>query len=353
MSFRVTIQPSGHSFELDSEETVLDAALRHGFAFPYGCRNGACGSCMGKVIAGRIEYPGERPPVLTDNDEQIGQAVFCQARARSDLEIEVREIGSARQIVAKRLPARVESVEQLSHDVVRLRLRLPAAERMQFLAGQYIDVLLSDGRRRSFSLANAPHLDDTLELHIRHVPGGSFTDFVFAGLKEKSLLRIEGPLGAFCLQEQSERPILMVAGGTGIAPIKGMIEHIRGIGMDRPLHIFWGVRSARDLYLQDTIEEWLRAEPEWRYTPVLSDPQPEDEWQGASGFVHEEVLRQYPDPGAYDVYMSGPPIMVKSCRASLAAAGLDPDHMYSDPFDFAEDTQRKIREAGGDPDALA
>ena len=200
MSFRVTIQPSGHSFELDPEETVLDAALKHGFAFPYGCRNGACGSCMGKVIAGRVDYPGQRPPVLTDNDESIGQAVFCQARACSDLEIEIREVGSASQIVTKRLPARVESVEQLSHDVIRLQLRLPAAERMQFMAGQYIDVLLADGRRRSFSLANAPYHDDTLELHIRHIPGGKFTDFVFDGLTEKSLLRIEGPLGAFCLR---------------------------------------------------------------------------------------------------------------------------------------------------------
>lgn len=353
MSFRVTIQPSGHSFELDPEEAVLDAALKHGFAFPYGCRNGACGACMGKVISGRVEYPGQRPPVLSENDEAIGQAVFCQARACDDLEIEVREIGSSRQIVAKRLPARVESIEQLSDDVVRLQLRLPAAERMQFLAGQYIDILLSDGRRRSFSLANAPHQDDTLELHVRHVPGGSFTDFVFADLKPKSLLRIEGPMGGFCLREDSERPMLMIAGGTGMAPLKGMIEHARAIGLGRPVSLFWGVRNRRDLYMEPMIRQWMAAEPDWRYTAVLSEPGAEDDWQGATGFVHEEVIRQYPDASAFDAYISGPPVMVRACRDALVAAGLDADHIYFDSFDFAEDTQRKIREAGGDPDAAA
>ncbi|HSP01750.1 MAG TPA: 2Fe-2S iron-sulfur cluster-binding protein, partial [Thioalkalivibrio sp.] len=239
MSFEITIRPSGHVFEAEDDESILEAALRQGFALPYGCRNGACGSCLGKVLSGEVDHGPTRPPALSEKDEAEGKALFCQAMAVSDLEIEVREIGAARDIVIKTLPCRVVKLNRLNHDVMEMQLKLPVTERLQFLAGQYIDVLLKDGRRRSFSLANAPHRDEFLELHVRHVPGGAFSDQVFGEMKEKALMRIEGPLGSFFLREESERPILLMGGGTGFGPLKSILEHAFEIGVDRSMHLFW------------------------------------------------------------------------------------------------------------------
>jgi len=334
MSFQITIRPSGHVFEAEDDETLLEAALRQGYAMPYGCRNGACGSCLGKVLSGEVDHGPTRPPALSEKDEAEGKALFCQAMAVSDLEIEVREIGAARDIVIKTLPCRVVKLNRLNHDVMEMQLKLPATERLQFLAGQYIDVLLKDGRRRSFSLANAPHRDEFLELHVRHVPGGAFTDLVFGEMKEKALMRIEGPLGSFFLREESERPILLMGGGTGFGPLKSILEHAIEIGVDRPMHLFWGARAKRDLYLEALPGQWAESHDNFRYTPVLSEPQAEDAWTGEAGFVHEALLRQYPDLSGFDVYMSGPPPMIQAAREAFAAAGLPEDQLYFDSFEY-------------------
>ncbi|WP_422126577.1 CDP-6-deoxy-delta-3,4-glucoseen reductase [Thioalkalivibrio sulfidiphilus] len=334
MSFEITIRPSGHVFEAEDDETILEAALRQGFALPYGCRNGACGSCLGKVLSGEVDHGPKRPPALSEKDEAEGKALFCQAIAMSDLEIEVREIGAARDIVIKTLPCRVVKLNRLNHDVMEMQLKLPATERLQFLAGQYIDVLLKDGRRRSFSLANAPHRDEFLELHVRHVPGGVFTDQVFGEMKEKALMRIEGPLGSFFLREDSERPVLLMGGGTGFGPLKAILEHAFEIGVKRPLHLFWGVRAKRDLYLDELPRQWAEAHEHFRYTPVLSEPQAEDAWTGETGYVHEALLRQYPDLAGFDVYMSGPPPMIQAARAAFAAAGLPEEQLFFDSFEY-------------------
>ncbi len=343
MSFQVTIQPSGHSFSNDDDETVLEAALRHGFAMPYGCRNGACGSCIGKLLSGEVEYGASLPPALNEDDLATGRAVFCQAVPLTDLEIEVKEIGAAKDIVIKTLPSRVIKLNKLSHDVMELHLKLPATERLQFLAGQYIDILLKDGRRRSFSLANPPHHDDYLELHLRHVPGGYFTDHVFNEMKEKALLRIEGPHGSFFLREDSDRPMILMGGGTGFAPLKGMLEHAFEIGMTRPMHLYWGVRAKGDLYLDDLPRRWAEQYAHFRYTPVLSDPQPEDHWQGRSGFVHQAVAEDYDDLSGYEVYMSGPPPMIDAGKSAFAARGLPEDQLFYDAFDYSADAPDAMR----------
>ena len=291
MSYQVTVQPSGHTFSVDAGESVLDAALRQGIILPYGCRNGACGSCMGSVIDGRIHYEDGNPPALGDDDAAAGKALFCQARADSDLTIQVREVDAARDIEIKTLPARVEKLEHLAHDVIRIYLKMPATERLQFLAGQYIDVLIRGHDPRSFSIANAPHDDEFIELHIRYVEGGLFTDQVFHHMKEKALLRIRGPLGTFFLREDSDRPIVLIGGGTGFAPLKGILEHAFEIGVERPMHLFWGVRARRDLYLDELPRGFMDQHSNFRYTPVLSEPQPEDEWSGETGFVSEAVVR--------------------------------------------------------------
>lgn len=337
MSFTVHIQPSGHQFNVEPDESVLDAALRQGFALPYGCRNGACGNCMGTLLEGEVDYGAKRPHALSEDDIQRGLALFCSAIPRSDITIEVREIGAAKDIPVKILPCRVAAMTRLNHDVMRLSLKLPATERLQFLAGQYIDFLLRDGRRRSFSLANAPHDDALLELHIRHIEGGRFTGEVFTTLKEKAILRLEGPLGTFFLREDSDRPILFIAGGTGFAPIKAMIEHAIADGIQRPMHLYWGTRGPGDLYLDALARDWAQQHAHIRYTPVLSQAAPDDDWTGRTGYVHEAVLDDHADLSAFEVYASGPPAMVQTARAAFLARGLDPDGYFSDAFEYAND----------------
>jgi CDP-4-dehydro-6-deoxyglucose reductase len=300
---------------------------------------------MGRVLSGQVHYADGRPPGLSVADEEMGRALFCQARPLSDLTIEVREIGAAADIPVRVLPCRVARLERLAEDVMGLHLRLPGSERLQFLAGQYLDILLKDGRRRGFSLANAPHDDQLLELHIRHVPGGRFTDQVFGAMKEKALLRFEGPLGAFHLDEESDRPMLLVGGGTGFAPLKSILEHAFHIGHQVPMHLFWGVRARRDLYLAELPEAWARSRPDFRYTPVLSEPDAADAWAGETGFVHEAVLRSYPDLRDFDVYMSGPPVMIEAARRDfLARGGLPEDRLFYDSFEYSADTLKALRE---------
>ena len=342
MSHTVTIQPSGHRIVVETGESVLEAGLREGFALPYGCRNGACGSCAGKLLAGRVHYPDGKPAAISEDEIAQGKALLCQARPDSDLEVEIREVGAAKDIQVKVLPCRVAAMDKLSHDVMRLKLKLPATERLQFLAGQYIDIILRDGRRRGFSLATAPHEDDFLELHIRHVPGGRFTDYVFTDMKEKAILRFEGPLGSFFLREESDRPIILMGGGTGFAPLRGMTEHAIAAGLQRPIEIYWGVRAKRDLYLHDLAEAWAREHENIRYVPVLSEPAEEDEWSGRTGFVHQAVTEDHPDLSGHEVYMSGPPAMIEAARTAFASCGLPDEFLFYDSFEYASDTLQAL-----------
>jgi len=341
MSYKVHVEPSGHEFEAEGEESVLDAALRHGYAFPYGCRNGVCGSCKGRLLSGNVHYAEDMLPGLEGEPAGSDAALFCQALPRSDLRIQVHEVESVAEIAVRTLPCRVVRIDHLADDVIRLFLKLPEGQRMQFLAGQYIDFLLGDGRRRAFSIANAPHDDQFIELHIRHVDGGAFTAYVFEQMKEKTILRFEGPLGTFFLREDSDRPIIFMGGGTGFAPLKGMIEHAFQIGVERPMHLYWGVRAKPDLYLPELPGRWVREHANFRFTPVLSEPRPEDNWTGRTGFVHQAVLQDYPDLSDFEAYISGPPVMVEAGRREFLAHGMAEDAMYSDAFEFAADSRGK------------
>ncbi|MCG6935874.1 MAG: CDP-6-deoxy-delta-3,4-glucoseen reductase [Proteobacteria bacterium] len=335
MSFSIKVEPSGHQFQTEPDETVLDAALRQGIVLPYGCRNGACGSCVAKLVSGQIDYEdGELPPAVLPEEAAVGMVVLCQARPVSDLVIESREIKSDEAIEIRTLPCRIALMERLNHDVMLLKLKLPTTERLAFRAGQYIQILLKDGRKRSFSLANAPHDDAFLELHIRHIEGGQFTTEVFDKMHVKDLLRIEGPLGQFYLREDSDRPIILMAGGTGFAPIKGIIEHALAAGITRPMHLYWGAGAREDLYQHELAMQFAAEHAHIKYTPVLHTPKPEDNWQGATGFVHDIILRDYPDLGEYEIYAAGPPAMVYAGHDAFPAQGLDLDHYYSDAFEF-------------------
>ena len=289
MSFSVTIEPGQHHFAAESDETILEAALRQGLTMPYGCRDGACGACKGKVLCGEVDHGKSQPHALTEADKVAGLTLFCCAKAKTDLTLECREVRSAGDIPVKTLPSRVEKMEKVAADVMVLHLRLPATERFQFLTGQYVDILLKDGKRRSFSLANAPHDDAFLQLHIRLVPGGLFTEHVFNGMKERDILRLNGPHGSFFLREDSDKPMILLAGGTGFAPIKAIVEHARTIGMDRPMTLYWGGRRPHDLYMDALARSWTREFGRFRYVPVVSDALPQDGWTARRGFVHRAV----------------------------------------------------------------
>lgn len=338
MSFTVTIAPSGHTLSAEADESILEAALRQGLTLPYGCRDGACGACRGKVLSGDVAHGKAQAHALSDTDRSDGFALFCCAQPRSDLLIESREVRKAGDIPLKTLPARVQELVRAAPDVMIIRLRLPANERLQFLAGQYIDILLKDGKRRSFSLANPPNDDALLELHVRHIPGGLFTEQVFTQMKEKDILRFNGPHGTFFLREESTKPMVMIAGGTGFAPIRSVVEHAIAEGCTRPITVYWGGRSRADLYQRDVAEAWHAGNPGIRFVPVLSAPTAGDGWQGRIGLVHEAVMADFPDLSAHQVYACGSPAMITAAKRDLCSGCKLPEsEFFADSFDFAND----------------
>lgn len=341
MSHTVTIKSSGNCFSVNDDESVLDAALRQGILLPYGCRNGECGSCMGTVLSGEITYPDGSPLALGETNAAIGKALFCRAQPKTDLDIAVREIDGVRDIEVKTFPCRIDRIEKLAHDVIRIYLKVPDTHRMQFLAGQYINILMKEHAPRAFSMANAPHNDEYIELHVRNVEGGLFSDQIFHHLQEKAMLRIEGPLGTFFLRENSARPVILIGGGTGFAPVKGMLEHAFETGFTRPLHLFWGARAQRDLYLPDLPAQWAEQHANFSYTPVLSEPQATDNWNGETGFVTDCVARHYPDLSEHDIYIGGPPVMVKAGHELFMQQGMDESRFFSDAFEYAAASENK------------
>ncbi len=334
MSFTVRVMPSGREFTVESDETILDGALRNGLAFPYACRGGACGACKAKLLDGEVRYDDE-PMALSDEERSVNLSLLCVAKAASDLSVEIKEVGAVEEIPVKTLPTKVASMERLKDDVISLHLALPASERLQYLAGQYVEFILADGRRRAFSIANAPHDDETLEFHIRHIEGGEFTTHVFDEMGEGDILRIEGPLGTFFLREDSERPVIMLATGTGFGPLKGIIEHAIAEHSHRPITLYWGARTEDGLYMNELAEKWAKENANIDYRPVLS--QPGEGWNGRTGYVQDAVLADFDDLSEYEVYACGHPQMVYGAKEALVARGLDADHCYSDAFEWAKD----------------
>jgi CDP-4-dehydro-6-deoxyglucose reductase len=337
----VRLEPSGHTFTVLPGETVLAAALREGIGLPYGCRNGACGACKGVLRSGEVEYEEYQERALHPSERASGKALTCCAHPLTDLVFEVREIGHAKDLAIRTLPCRVERIEKPADDVAILFLKLPTGERLQFLAGQYIDVLLKEGKRRSFSLANAPHDDQLLQLHVRKTPGGAFSHWVFDEMKERTILRFEGPLGTFFLREDSDKPIIFVAGGTGFAPIKAIIEHAFHQGIDSPMVLYWGVRSLKDLYLAEIPARWQKEHENFSFVPVLSEPDLGDDWSGRTGFVHQAVLDDFDSLAGYQVYACGAPGMTDIARKTFVdARGLPEDEFYCDAFTPSVDPKK-------------
>lgn len=336
MSFTVTVQPSGRAFIVDGDETLLAAAIRQGVGLPYGCKDGACGSCKCKKLEGTVTHGAHQLKALSPEEEAGDFILTCRGIAHSDVVIESRQVTDESAFPVKKMPSRVSSLVRASHDVMVLRLQLPTGELFKYHAGQYIEFLLRDGDRRAYSIANAPHTqadNPSAELHIRHMQGGKFTSHVFSAMKEREIMRVEGPYGSFFLREDSEKPMVLLASGTGFAPIKALIEHMQFKGIARPAVLYWGGRRPADLYMNDWVQAKLAAMPNLSYVPVISDALPEDLWSGRTGFVHKAVLEDFPDLSAHQVYACGAPIVVDSARSDFTAlAGLPPEEFYADAF---------------------
>ena len=342
MPHRVTLHPGGRIFEVQDHETVLAAALRQGVRLPDGCRNGSCGVCRAHLAAGCVRYPHGPLPGLTAFERQAGEVLLCRAVPDSDLLLDAQEVTAAAALAVKTLPCRVAEMRPLAPEVMALWLRLPPVEKLEFLPGQYIDVLLPGGHRRSFSLANPPHDAALLEIHVSLVPGGRFSEEVFRHMQPGALLEVQGPLGVFFLREESARPILMVAGGTGYAPFKSMLRHLFETGRQRQVTLYWGARLQADLYELARVEQWLRKQSDFRFVPVLSEPRPEDRWTGRRGRVHEAVLADYAEFAGCDIHLAGPPTMVRAARQSLLLKGAEPGRVFSDAFDYAPEVRAAL-----------
>ncbi len=333
LPFSVTVQPSGRAFSVEPGEAILPAGIRQGIGLPYGCKDGACGSCKCKLLTGTVVHGTHQEKALSAEEEKAGFILTCCAVPQTDLLLESRQVTEAGALPIKKMPVRVASMEKKSADVVVMKLQLPANDAFLFRAGQYVEFLLRDGARRSYSMANAPAEGAQMELHIRHMPGGKFTDLVFGSMKEKDILRIEGPYGSFFLREDSEAPIVLLASGTGFAPIKALLEGMQHKGISRQTTLYWGGRRPGDIYLDAWVHDFAAINPWLRYVPVVSDALPEDGWSGRTGFVHRAVLQDHADLSAHQVYACGAPIVVDSAKRDFCGtAGLAEDNFFADAF---------------------
>ena len=336
MSFNVSVLPSGRSFTANEDETLLASAIRQGIGLPYGCKDGACGSCKCKMLEGTVTHGAHQLKALSAEEAASGFILTCCGVAHSDVVLESRQVTDESAFPIRKMPVRVTSMQRISHDVMIIRLQLPASDMMKYHAGQYVEFLLRDGDRRSYSMANAPHTQTEtpgLDLHIRHMSGGKFTDHVFGAMKEKEILRIEGPYGSFFLREDSDKPLVLLASGTGFAPLKALIEHMHYKNITRPAVLYWGGRRPADLYMNDWIQAKLAEMPHLRYVPVVSDALFEDNWKGRTGFVHQAVLDDFSDLSGHQVYACGSPVVVESARDAYSAlAGLPAEEFFADSF---------------------
>jgi CDP-4-dehydro-6-deoxyglucose reductase len=349
MTLHFTLNSSNDLYKIENNETILQAALKQGLVLPYGCKNGACGSCKATIIDGEIDYGQYHPKALSTSEKMNNKVLLCTAKALTNLKIQATLIARPGMTTPKKIPCRVESIQKKAEDIAIVKLKLPSSETFNFLAGQYVDILLKDGKRRSYSMANTPNNDNIVELHIRHTPGGAFTDAIFGdgtpsinAVKEKDILRLEGPLGTFFLREDSTRPIIFLASGTGFAPIKAVIEHAIDKGIDREMNLFWGVRKPSELYMSELASNWEKRVQNFKYTPVVSDEFSINDWTGKTGFVHHAVISQFPDLTDYSVYSCGAPIMVQSALEDFVGkCKLPEEQFFADAFTTAADIAKK------------
>lgn len=335
MPHTITLSPSGRSYTCEPDTNILKAGLDAGLFLPYSCRSGVCRTCRATIKSGEVDFGPVHPNYLSDADKAKGLALLCQAKPRSDLVIEAKEVDMSDVVRPKFMPSRIFAMKQAASDVMVITLSLPMNEPMLYRAGQYVEFILKDGKRRAYSIANLPNNEGVrqLELHVRKMPGGLFTEHVFGSMKLRDIARIEAPLGTFFWREESDKPMVMLASGTGFAPIKAIIEQTLEKNSNRDITLYWGGRKREDLYMAELAQSWADAHPHIRFVPVLSDKTQDCNWTGREGFVHQAVMQDFPDLSGHQVYACGAPVMVEAARADFSAqCGLPPDEFYADSF---------------------
>lgn len=333
MNFKVTLAPSGKAYHCAPATRVLDAGLHAGLNLPHSCRAGNCSTCRARVIEGRVDHGAAHPAYLTEELKAEGHALLCCARPLSDLVVEIDEL-VLRLTKPRTTPCRIKRIRRPAPDVAIVDLRLPLNENLMFAAGQYVEFLLPGGLTRSYSIANAPSPEGVidLELHLRHCPGGLFTDRVFNSVKAGELMNIRGPLGTFYLREETEAPVIFLATGTGMAPVASILGYMARKRIRREATVYWGGRRAEDLYADQAIRQ-LAGQAGARYVPVLSRPPADGSWSGRTGRVQQAALQDHPDLSAHQVYACGSPAMVAAAHQHLVAAGGLPEAaFFSDAF---------------------
>ncbi len=330
--FEINIKSTGKTFSVEGGETILEAALRNDIQLPFGCLTGGCGSCKGKVIEGEVDHGDSKAFALSESDRGQGMALFCQARPQSNLAVDTLN-GYQQKNPAKKLPSRVSSINKISSDVISLELKTPPTQNFEFIPGQYIDVLLDNGKRRSYSMANTPDGSHTIQLHIRAIKDGLFTDFVMNTLREKDILRLEGPLGDFSFDRSTDKPAIFLASGTGFAPIKSIIEDQLKQDCSRELTLYWGGRRPQDLYMNLLAEQWSRENSHFKYVPVVSQPRVDDLWKGKTGNVHKAVMEDFKSLADVQIYACGAPAMVEAAQKDFVQyRELPEEEFFSDAF---------------------
>lgn len=339
----LTVHPGPARAVARADETLLDAGLRAELALPYDCRSGGCGVCVCTILNGRVDLGPYQEAALTPAMRARGQALMCCAVALEDVEFEVEDVASLAPDEVQALQqwqGRVQRMERFTPELMRLFIVLPSGKPLPYVAGQYINIILDDGAKRAFSFAKAPPDptqpfpvpdDSIIELHVRLIEGGRFTTHVFEHMKVGDEINFEGPIGRFTLRD-SERPILMMAGATGFAPIKSILEDAFRRGVRRPIYLYWGVRAEGDLYLQDQIARWQAEHDNFKYVPVLSAIDDDDPWTGRRGFVHQALLDDHPDLIGYEVYACGSVQMVEAAVPDFLTHGLAEEFCFSDAF---------------------
>lgn len=335
MHYLVHIKPNGYNLNVTVGETVLAAALRQGYYFPHDCENGVCGTCKGRLLEGHVEYDEPILPGLTEEERETGYALFCSAKPTTDLSIQIDGVIGPEQLPLKKLTYTVEKLEQLTSTIYRAILSPPTNDSLEYRAGQYVELLHRDASPKPFSIANAPLSDDhQIELHIRYQPDNSYTAELLTEIQTSGQIRVKGPFGNCILRDEPAYPILFVAGGTGFAPLKAVIEQALSTGMQRPIYLYWGARTKEDFYMHDLAERWAKHVPNFHYIPVLSDKSEHANWQGRKGMVHEAVLQDHPYLAENHIYISGPTEMVFAACHAFKLHGADRALIYSDMLDY-------------------
>lgn len=334
-SYRIEVIGLEEPVVCTADQSVLEAVRQAGWELPYSCNAGLCASCKGRVLSGRVASDRAGDHALSDSERAQGMALFCQVRPLSDLVIEPRTLTRIDPLARRRVAARVMRLDWIARDVVRMKLRFPAGEKVRFQAGQYLQVLLPGGERRSYSMANPPQQNDGAELHIRVLPDGAFSQFLSGGLAVGDTVEVELPHGDFHWREQHKGPVVMLASGTGFAPLKSMLEDAFRRGLRREISLYWGARTPSDLYLINLARDWATNRG-IRFEPVISESTAGDGWQGRTGLVHEAVLADHASLAEHVVYACGAPPMVAAARHEfIALRNLPPDAFFCDAFAVA------------------